>query len=84
MNEGHLAKRVFDNELNTPLLDNTPCKRCGEIPETKRFRKKSSLGNMFIKVDRTSRIDCDSSTGSESPKLQTYHKKCWLEEVLDD
>lgn len=84
MSENVLSKVIFDIELNTQYLDGKPCKRCHIVPEIKEYMFKTKKGKLIPRMDRSSRIDCDSSIGSELPKFETYHKECWLKEVLDN
>ena len=37
---------------------------------------------IFLKKDRSSRIDCDASTGTNPPKYQVYCFQCWKRAVL--
>lgn len=78
-----LFHKLFDNDLNIGALDNTPCSKCKKIPITKEFMVRTLKGTLIPRIDRTSRIDCDNSEGNEPPMLVTYHKECWIEEVLE-
>jgi len=84
MNEVILFKGLFDNDLNSPLFDDLPCKKCGIVPETKQYMAKTIKGVFVKRTDRLSRIDCDASVGTEPPMYETYHNQCWYEEVLND
>jgi hypothetical protein len=84
MNELILFKGLFDNDLNIPQLDNQPCKVCKKIPETEEYMARTLKGTLIRRIDRTARVDCDASVGNEPPRLETYHKACWIEEVFND
>ena len=77
-----LFHQLFDNDLNIGALDDTPCKVCQIIPITKEYMVRTLKGTLLPRIDRTSRIDCDASVDNEPPKLETYHKECWIEVVL--
>lgn len=78
-----LFHKLFDNDLNIGALDNTPCNKCKKIPTTKEFMVRTLKETLIPRIDRTSRIDCDASEGDGPPVLVTYHRECWIEEVLE-
>ena len=78
-----LFHQLFDNDLNIAPLDNIPCRTCGKVPEIKEYMARTLKGTLILRVDRTSRIDCDASMGDEPSILVTYHRECWIQEVLE-
>lgn len=78
-----LFHKLFDNDLNIALLDDVPCKKCGKIPEIKKYMVRTLKDTLIPRVDRTLRIDCDASMGDEPSMLVTYHRECWIQEVLE-
>ena len=39
---------------------------------------------VYVKIDRSNRVDCDAAEGSDLPQYQVYCFECWRDEVLHD